>query len=286
MALQYNFRHKTGEGSRMPKIYTSPVQISSIVDNQASARSSTLGSLSDITDGDKYAFYETMAPGTAQVNPTRNELRFNLTFNSTTSVDTIYVLAQNIDSITFSVNPGGDSLGTRVPGQITYDNRRGVLSNVAVPVAATGGILRLIKTPATSAVRIYEILVMRQLLNLSQSNNMAITRYNVTRQIPNAFVQEDLYGARTLQTGHLNSSKKTINYRIWQNGNTLTECRNELSKVYNIQRQHSNFTIWDLDEPNAQDYESVYQAHWVPNSFAERIEGTQAISYGFSIEEE
>ena len=270
----------------MPKIYTSPVQISSITDSQASARSSTLGSLSDITDGNKHTFYETMAPGTAQTTPTRNELRFTLTFNSTTSVDTIYVLAQNIDSITFSVNPGGDLLGTRVPGQITYDSRRGVLANVAVPVAATGGILRLIKTPATSTVRIYQILVMRQLLDLSQSNNRAITRYDVTRQIRNAFVQEDLYGSRTLQTGHLNSAKKAINYRIWQNGSTLTECRNELSKVYNIQRQHSNFTIWDLDELNAQDYESIFPAFWVPNTFTERIEGTQAISYVFSVEEQ
>ena len=270
----------------MPKIYTSPVQISSITDSQASARSSTLGSLSDITDGNKYTFYETMAPGTAQTNPTRNELRFTLTFGSTASIDTIYVLAQNIDSITFSVNPGGDSLGTRVPGQITYDNRRGVLANVAVPVAATGGILRLIKTPATSAIRIYQILVMRQLLALNQSDTRAITTFDTTREIRNAYIQEDIYGGQTLQVGHINNAKKTINYQIWQNASTLSGARSELNQVYNILRQNPNFTIWDLDEPNSQDYESVFPAFWIPTSFTETIEGTQAISYSFSIQEQ
>ena len=257
----------------MPRFYINPAQISSITDSQL-AGATTAGNLSNIFDGNKHTFYQTNSAGTANV------LEFIVNLTDITIMDTIYVIGQNISTVQiFEI--GGDF--ATVP---TYNDRDVLLRTYASPYSTRRLTLRCTRESAGIRTRLYQILIMRHLLDLNQSDTRVITRFETTRQIRNAFVQEDLYGSRVLQTGHINTAKKTINYQMWQNASTLSEARAELNRVYNIQRQYPNFTIWDLDEPNAQDYESVFPAYWVPNSFSESIEGTQAISYSFSIEEQ
>ncbi len=257
----------------MPKIYTNPSQIRLITDSQRTG-ATTEGNLSNIFDGTKYTFYQTDSAGTSGV------LEFVINLVNTETVDTIYLIGQNISIARI------DEFGCDYAANSTFDNRVAFLGTIVSPISAQTLTLQCTRASGATDMRLYQILVMSHLLDLNQSDTRAITRFNTTRQIRNSFIQEDLYGTRTLQVGNINHAKKTINYQMWQNANTLSEARSELNRVYDIQRQNPNFTLWDLDEPNSQDYESVFPAFWVPNSFTELLQGTQAISYAFSVEEQ
>ena len=248
----------------MPQIYTAPIPYTITGDSDRAA-----------SDGNKHTSY----------NITGNDVTIN--FTSTPRVSTIYVLADNYDSVTFTgfVGATQHGFGTDVTGGSTYDNRRGALSTVT-ELGLSRCRLRFARTSGRSSINIYQILALRHLLDLTDTDTRAITRFETTRETRNAYIQEDLYGSRSLQVGHLNSSKRNINYQIWQSASNLSAARNELSQLHDIQRQHPNFTLWDLDEPNAQDYESVFEAFWVLGSFSESIEASQAISYSFSVEEQ
>ena len=262
-----------GEVTIMPKIYTNPSQIRLITDSQRTG-ATTEGNLSNIFDGTKYTFYQTDSAGTSGV------LEFVINLVNTETVDTIYLIGQNISTVRV------DEFGCDYVTNPTFNDRVVSLGTTASPISTQILTLQCTRTSGATDIRIYQILVMSHLLDLNQSDTRVITRFNTVRQIRNAFVQEDLYGSRTLQTGHINNPKKRINYQMWQNANTLSEARSELNRVYDIQRQNPNFTLWDLDEPNSQDYESVFPAFWVPNSFTELLQGTQAISYALSVEEQ
>ena len=248
----------------MPQIYTPPIPFT-ITGTDTDA----------VSDGNKYTSY----------NTTDTDVTIN--FTGTPRISTIYVLADNYDSVSFTgftgANPHG--FGTDITGGITYDSRRGAISTVAEE-GLSRCTLRFTRTSGRSSINIYQILALRHLLPLNNSDTRSITSYEVRRGIRNAFVQEDLYGNRSLQTGHLRDARKTINYTIWQRGDNLTAARNELSELYNVQRQYPNITIWDIDEPGSQDYESVFQAFWVPDSFSESIEGTQVVNHSFTIEQQ
>ena len=247
----------------MPQIYTLPIPFT------------ITGTGTDVvSDGNKYTSY----------NTTDTDVTIN--FTSTPMISTIYVLADNYDSVSFTGFTGAieHGFGTDITGAKTYNNRRGALSTVT-PVGLSRCRLRFTRTTGKSSINIYQILALRHLLSLNNSDNRSITSYEARRVIRNAFIQEDLYGNRSLQTGHLRDAKKTINYTIWQRGNNLTDARNKLSELFNTQRQYPNFTIWDIDEPGSQDYESVFQAHWLPESFSETIEGQQVVNHQFTIEQ-
>ena len=256
----------------MPQIYTSPFQINSITDSQVSG-ANTIGSLSNISDDSKYTFYETDSAGTGNV------LTFVFNLASTQDIDTVYLIGENIDSVRIT------EFGLDYVTSSTYNDRDAFIATNATTVSGTTITLECTRTPSTTSMRLYQVLIMRHLLSLNQSDTRAITRFDTTREIRNSTIQEDLYGSRTLQVGHINNTKKTIGYEMWQNASNLSACRSELNTVYNIQRQNSNFTIWDLSELGSQDYESVFEAFWIPGSFTERLQGTQAISYSFSIQE-
>ena len=263
----------------MPQIYTNSPSFT-VTDGQVGTRSTTIGSLENIYDNNKFTFYQT--------NSSVDPLVFTITFTGDPqSIDSVYVLAQNIDSASFSSRPLATGLGTDVTGGLTFDNRRGIISTVASPVTGCTGVrLRLTRRSGASNVKIYQILAMRHLRDLTDNDTRTITRFETTQEIRNAYIQEDLYGTRTLQTGHLDNPRKNISYQIWKSASNLSAARNELSELYSIQRGNPNITVWDLDEDNARDYESVFPAFWVPGSFSSSIEASQAISYSFAIEEQ
>ena len=250
----------------MPQIYTMPIPLT--------VRTSPSGS-ENVSDGNNRTFYET------------SDTDITIEFTMVPDVSTFYILAENFDSVSLTGFTGATQhgFGNDLNGVNTINNRKGILSTVP-EVGIDSCILRFTRTSGRSTIKIYRIVAMRRLLDLNQTNDRAITSFETRREIRNAFIQEDLYGTRSLQTGHLNDSKKTINYTIWQIGSNITAARNKLSDLYDIQRQYSNFMFWDLDEAHAQDYESVFPAFWVPESFSERTEGAQAISYSFSVEQQ
>lgn len=255
---------------------------------------STTGTIATISDGNPNSYYETTAPGLVRSSPTRNELTFRLTFTGNPRVDLVYVVADGISSATFDiVSPASSSLGTQLTGVLNSGDQRTItfpssLPATFTPVAVSSGRLRLVKTSANARVRIYAVYVMGTLLDLRNSddgtNGRSISRFDPSGEVRNAFIVEDLYGNRTLQTGHINQIRNIVRYTIWQISNNLTECRSELNKVKRVVQENPNFTLWDLVEPNNMDYESLGLAHWVPNSFNSSIEGQQALTYSFSIE--
>ena len=236
----------------MPQIYTPPIPY-------------TGANTDAVSDGSSYSSYS------------GDTLTFN--FTGSPSIDRVFVVAKGATDITvptFSVDSMTESFN-----ETTYDSRRAFLGSRSSVMQSNS-----ITITATGATNIYRVLFMNHLKSLNNSDTRSITGYEVGRGIRNAFIQEDLYGNRSLQTGHIRDAKKTINYTIWQRADNLTDVRNELNELYNIQQQYPNFTIWDIDEPDAQDYESVFQAHWLPDSFSEAIQGTQAISHSFTIEQQ
>ena len=127
---------------------------------------------------------------------------------------------------------------------------------------------------------------MRHLLDLTDTDTRAITRFDTTGATRAAYIQEDLYGTRTVQVGRYSDIRRSVNYQIWESAANLTAARHKISELLYIQQENPNIVIWDLDEANAQDYESVFPAFWVPGSFSSSIEGAQAVSYSFSVEEQ
>lgn len=243
----------------MPQIYTSiPYSVDS-----------TLPGASNVSDGDPYTYFD--------------QNSFQVQFTGQQTIDRVYAIAGypgNVSTV-LSTSPGSfiEETMTESFNKGTYDNRRALLVSGAEVTTDT------MTVTVSAATRVYKVLFMKHLFDLTDTDNRAITSFETSRGARNAFVQEDLYGTTSLQTGHLSSAKKTIQYEIWQSAANITDARNELNKLYQVQRQHPNFTIWDLDEPNAQDYESIFNAHWIPNSFSERIEASQAISYRFTVQQ-
>ena len=252
----------------MPKIYSAPARIASITGT---------GNTGNAIDSNPYSYYN------------GNSLSF--TFVDSPSIDTVFVISQGGSS----ASAGGSSSS----GNETYDGRMAFLITGASSPSSIS---------VSGASRIYQVIFMKHLLDLNQTDSRVITSYEVTAGTRNTFIQEDLYGRRTVQSGHISNPKKRIEYQIWQSapyimedrpdpdspGDTisvsvlgsLSDARNEVNKFYRIVAQNPNITIWDLDEPGAQDYESVFAAYWVPDSFSEAIEGQHVINYGFAIEQQ
>ena len=287
------------------------------------------------------------------------------------SADSIYVLAEGVTAVSSNI-----ASGDLIP----------VGNNVKAFIGTGSSQSGSVSVNFTGSGKIFQVLMMNNLLDLTQTNTRAITSYETTRSIRDSYVQEDLYGVRTLQSGSSRGAKRSIAYTVWQLGSSTTEsasgsislpftsnsgtvqvsitlsngmvnsqgvsagnslqvtvagtgsgggglaetltfianntqttnnyfktitsispvngtgnlsysqssrqtggpitnARNELSKLYDIQRQYPNFILWDLDEAGAQDYRSIFPAYWLPDSFSENIQGNQVISYSFSVEE-
>ena len=275
----------------MPLIYELPqnyLDKDTVSDEQEDDRGTgNLGSIANISDGDKLSYYGTKAPGTSRTNPTRNELDFDITFTTDQSVDSIIVIAENVVSATFTINsPASVGLGTRKAPSLTIGDRKIFIFDPVNRTSLRTATLKLIKTTGSADIKLYEIFLLKQLLDLTQSDTRAITRFETTREMRNTYIQEDLYGGRTLQIGHLTAPKRVINYQIWENANNLTTARTALEQLYDVQRKNPNFVIRDLDEDNATTIDSIFYAHWLPGSFSSTIEATQAISYNFTVEEQ
>ena len=244
----------------MPRIYSAPVPFTISMGGTGS---------SNVNDSSKYTYYET------------SDSTITLNFGTgSVAYDSIYVLAEGIDNIGFL---GANSID-RLTGTI-FGNKKGIILEGSEHTAQSHN-LTVTKTSGVTNIKIYQIIVMNFLKDLSETDTRTITRFDTTRQVRNAYIQEDLYGTRSLQVGHLPDAKRSISYQIWESASNLTTARNKLSEFYNIQQANPNITIWDLEEANAQNFESVFPAFWVPGSFSESIEATQAISYSFSIEEQ
>ena len=238
----------------MPKIYTAPARIASVAESNSGAA----------YDSNPYSYY------------TGNSLSF--TFVGSPSIDTV-----------FAITEGGTSLSAgslTSTGNDTYMLPGSTISRRAYLATGTASSLSSVTLTVTGATKIYHVLFMKHLLDLNQTDSRVITSYEVTAGTRNTFIQEDLYGRRTVQSGHISNLKKRIQYQIWQSGTNLTASRNEVNEFYSIVEQNPNITIWDLDEPGAQDYESIFASYWVPDSFSESIEGQQVINYGFAIEQQ
>lgn len=253
----------------MPQIYTAPARITRVTGT---------GDTSAVRDSNPYSYYD---GGTS----------LTFTFANRTSIDTVFVVCEGATAIS------AGSLSTST-GHSTYNNRI-----VFLETGSTSSISSISLT-VTDATKIYQVLFMKHLLNLSQSDSRVITSYEVTAGTRNTFIQEDLYGRRTMQSGHISNPKKRIEYQIWQSApyviqnpedppeqqrsvlGSLSDARNEVNKFYQIVAQNPNITIWDLDEPGARDYESIFGSYWVPDSFSEAIEGQHVINYGFAVEQQ
>ena len=255
----------------MPRIYTAPARIASVT-----GTGNTLAAY----DSNPYSYY------------TGNSLTFN--FVGSPSIDTVFVISQ-----------GGSSLSAgslSSSGNTTFDGRKAFLATGSSSSTSS------MTVSVSGASRLYQVLFMNHLIDLNQTDSRVITSYEITAGTRNTFIQEDLYGRRTMQSGHISNPKKSIQYQIWQSapymqedrpdpdspGDTiqvqvlgsLSDARNEVNKFYSVVAQNPNITIWDLDEPGAQDYESVFAAYWVPDSFSESVEGGHVIQYGFAIEQQ
>lgn len=287
----------------MPQIFENPISFT-VADDQVSTRGSTNGTLANITDFDFTTYYETRSPGTiVSINSeNENQLTFTLT-SASTSIDTLIVLATGIKSIrqlydvpgstqifsNSSENYSATVLDSNPNGKNGFTYTEPILPNNLLPrtFSATELRLRLLKTSPGAVVQIYNIFQFRTAFDLRQSNSRAITRFETSRQQRNAYVIEALDGTRSLQTGPVAKAKRMINYSIWENSLPgLGPPRNRLNGFYQFMQQNRRFLLWDLNEPNSQDFESIFWAHWVPNSFQERIEAQQAISYSFTVEEQ
>ena len=244
----------------MPRIYSAPLNFSISMGGTDAP---------NVRDSSKYTYYET------------SDTSFTLSFTgSNLSYNSIYVLAEGIDSIGFL---GANSIDRRT-GTI-FNSKKGIILEGS-DHSANSQSLTVTKSSGVTDIKIYQIIVMKFLVDLTDSSNRSITRFDTTRQVRNAYIQEDLYGTRSLQVGHLPDAKRSISYQIWESANNLTAARNKLSEFYKLQAENPNITVWDLEETNALSFESVFPAFWVPGAFSETIEATQAISYNFTIEEQ
>ena len=317
--------------------------------------------LPNIRSPNKYAYNDSVATLIATLSPGK-------------SADSIYVLAEGITAMSSNIASGN-----------LMDVGNNVKAFLGTGTSQSGSV----SVNFTGSGKIFQVLMMNRLLDLTQTNSRAITSYQTTRSIRDSYVQEDLYGTRTLQLGSSKGAKRNITYTIWQSGigatsissgaisvgytapsgtavmisvalsggtfnsnpvsssNTLrvtisgtavggggltenltftspnqtltttnsfqsitsatlanngggnlslsvasdtgegaiTNARNELSRLYDIQREYPNFILWDLDEDYAQDYRAIFPAYWIPGSFSESIEGNQVIQYSFAVEE-
>lgn len=275
----------------MPQIYAPRTQFT-ITDNQVGTRNSTDGTLANITDNDPTTYYETKSAGS--VIASENQLTFLLDYTASTEIDTLYIIASGIKEITWHNVTGNDGILFESEVTDTYDNKKALVHTASTIFGTEQMRLRLIKINASSTVKIYSIFQMRRLLNLEQINSRdisrAITRFETSRAPRNSYIIEALDGTRSLQVGSVTKPKRMINYTIWESrvgqGSNIRTVRNNLNQFYNVVQQYPNITIWDLSEQSAEDYEAVFPAYWIPNSFQDRIEGVNAISYSFTVEEQ
>lgn len=278
----------------MPQIYERPPTFTAVDSQIANRGTGVTGSLSNIFDMNPYTFYDTKADGTQNADGAF-ELNFRLNLNPVQDVDTIYVIADGVETASFALlTPSGPRILDNVSMTTTYNNRKAAINTLGASYPITQGSLTLTRTPTANIVRIYQVLIMRRLEDLKQINsstiNRAITRFETSRASRNSYIIEALDGTRSLQTGSVSKSKRMVNYTIWESragtGSNIRTVRNNLNKFYDTVRQYPNFIIWDLSEPAAEDYEAVFPAYWIPNSFQDRIEGVNAISYSFTVEEQ
>lgn len=264
----------------MPIIYTEP--LTNLADRNASSRGTgNTGSLNNLWDGNPFTFYDTKSA----------TLEFNATSMAGETVDTVYVVAENIDDVSFrSINPATQIFSDQpvidtwdtddTPG---YSIRKAFITTHTSTITSTSMRVTLTRTAGTNSVRIFHLFIMRQLLDLKKSSTLTITRFQKSGQMRNAFPVPDLYGGTVLQTDANSWIHPQLSYQLWQTGSNLTEARNIVTSQRNIARRYPNITIWDLAEPNAQDYESIYKAYWTPASFTQELAGTNVVRHGFDI---
>ena len=243
----------------MPIIYTEPVNLGT---NQFTNTGGSSGSLVNLADGNPRTSFTT------------NSLTFTASITPSMSVDSLYVLGEGVDTVT------AGSIATAEATTETHSDRKGFIATASTPFSVGSFTVTVTGSPT---VTIYHMLLMRRLLDLRQTNNLAITSLQKSGQMRNAFPVPDLYGNTVMQTDAYSWVRPQLSYQIWRSDSNLTMARQEISRWRYVAAENPNIVIWDLAETGAQNYEAVYRGYWAPGAFSQEIRGTTVVESSFSV---